>query len=267
MALVALGRVRSRSGDPPAWNWLDEALMLATPTAHLQRLGPVRAARAEAAWLDGDLQRSADEASAAFDSALSHHHRWYIGELAFWLWRAEVLEEPPPEAAEPFALQIAGDWAGAAAAWSTLGCPYEEARALADANDEVALRRALATFDHLGARPMAAYVAKRLRDLGAERIPRGPRPKTRSNPVGLTERQVAVLALMIEGLRNSVIADRLFLSPKTVEHHVSAIFAKLEVDSRPAAIRAGIDLGVASLASAQNYLPHLAVQSRQVNPI
>ena len=54
MALVALGRLRTRRGDPGAAAALDEALELAAQTGTLQRLAPVRAARAEAAWLDGD---------------------------------------------------------------------------------------------------------------------------------------------------------------------------------------------------------------------
>ncbi len=255
MALLALGRVRTRIGDAGANEALDEALALAEPTQTLQRIGPVRAARAEAAWLARDLARVAEEAGAAFELAQHHRHRWHVGEMSYWLWKCGKIEHAPPAAATPYALQIAGDWAGAAAAWSELGCPYEEARAMADSDQEVDLRRALDTFDRLGARPMSLVVARRLREIGADRIPRGPRATTRGNPAGLTDRQVAILALMIEGLRNTEIAERLYLSPKTVEHHVSAIFAKLEVATRGAAIRAGIDLGISPALSAQNYLP------------
>jgi DNA-binding CsgD family transcriptional regulator/tetratricopeptide (TPR) repeat protein len=243
-ALLTLGRIQARRGDPQAGLTFDEVSALNCDSDRFQSVAPVRVARAEAAWLAGDRERTIAEASVAYDLSLRDHHRWHIGENAFWLWRTGVLTEPPAEAAEPFALQIAGDWQGAAAAWAALGCPYEEARALADADDEAALRRSLATFDCLGARPMAAFVTKRLQDLGVARIPRGPRLQTRNNPAGLTDRQAAILALMAEGLRNAEIADRLYISPKTVEHHVSAIFAKLGVTSRAAATRIATELGM-----------------------
>jgi DNA-binding CsgD family transcriptional regulator len=223
---------------------LDEALDLAAPTGTLQRLAPVRAARAEAAWLAGDGERAKAEAQAAFDLALGHQHRWHLGELGYWLWRAGAVAEAFPEAAEPFALQIGGDWAGAAAAWEELGCPYEAARALAEGDDEAALRRALGEFERLGARPAALRTAARLRALGARDIPRGPRPATRANPAHLTPREAEVLAVLAAGGTNAEVAARLFLSPKTVEHHVSAVLAKLGARSRREAVRTAREMGI-----------------------
>jgi DNA-binding CsgD family transcriptional regulator len=246
MALLALGRLRARRGDPDVWPVLDEALEHAIQTQTLQRLGPVRAARAEAAWLGGDRDRSLEEARAAWELALHHRHSWFSGELAYWQWRAEDPVDVPTWAAEPFALQIQGDWKAAAACWRELDCPYEAARALAESDDGAALREALAIFDQLGARPMAAIVARRLREQGARGLPRGRRPSTRANPAGLTRREVEVLRLVAEGLHNPEIAARLFLSPKTVEHHVSAILAKLGVASRLDAARAAERLGIGS---------------------
>ena len=81
MALVALGRVRVRRGEPGADQVLDEALDLAAQTQSLQRLAPVRGARAEAAWLAGDDARAVGEATAACELALAHRHRWFVGEL------------------------------------------------------------------------------------------------------------------------------------------------------------------------------------------
>jgi DNA-binding NarL/FixJ family response regulator len=148
----------------------------------------------------------------------------------------------PPLPATPFALQIAGDWAGAAARWEELGCPYEAARALADGDDEAALRRALAIFEELGARPMAQNVARRLRERGVQAIPRGPRPTTRANAAGLTRREAEILGLLAGDLRNAEIATRLSVSPKTVEHHISAILAKLDARTRTEAVRAAARL-------------------------
>jgi DNA-binding NarL/FixJ family response regulator len=155
-----------------------------------------------------------------------------VGELAYWQWKAGTLTTPPPGCAEPYALQMRGEWRAAAALWTDLGCPYEAACALAESDDEDALRQALSAFERLGARLDAALVARRMRELGFGGIPRGPRAATRTDPAGLTRRERDVLALVAQGLSNPAIAHRLFLSPKTVEHHVSAILAKLGVATR-----------------------------------
>ena len=137
IALVTLGRLRARRGDPGQWAPLDEALALAERSGELLRLAPVAAARAEAAWLEGRPGRALAEATgAAFELAQRRRMRWLIGELAYWRWRAGIEEETPPGAAEPYALQIAGDWRRAAELWAELGCPYEAALALADADDD-----------------------------------------------------------------------------------------------------------------------------------
>jgi DNA-binding NarL/FixJ family response regulator len=167
-----------------------------------------------------------------------------IGELASWRWRAGIEEPPPDNAAEPYAVQIAGDWERAAQLWTDLGCPYEAALALADAEEEELLRRALDELQYLGARPAAAIVARRLRARGATGLPRGPRPTTEVNPVGLTTREMEVLALVAQGLRNAEIAERLVLAEKTVDHHVSAILRKLDVRTRGQASAEAIHLGL-----------------------
>jgi DNA-binding NarL/FixJ family response regulator len=122
--------------------------------------------------------------------------------------------------------------------------PYQQALALADSNDEEDLREALEIFHSLVARPMASEVAGRLRAMGVRSIPRGPRPRTRGNPAGLTARELEVLAVLGQGLRNVEIAERLFVSPKTVDHHVSAILRKLGVPNRAAAAREAARLGI-----------------------
>ncbi len=243
MALVALGRLRTRRGDPGAAAVLDEALELSERTGTLQRLGPVRAARAEAAWLAGDRPRARAEARAAWDLARHHRHAWHTGELGFWRWRAGERVRLPSCAARPFAQQITGDWRRAAAAWERLGCPYERARALAD-GDEAARLTALDIFDRLGARPDQERLRQRLRAEGVRHIPRGPRPGTRHNPFGLTAREVEIAALLSRALTNARIGARLHISPKTVDHHVSSILGKLGVRSREDAGRLAIAHGL-----------------------
>jgi DNA-binding NarL/FixJ family response regulator len=80
-------------------------------------------------------------------------------------------------------------------------------------------------------------------------LPRGPHPGTRANPQGLTSRQFEILPLLAEGLRNVEIADRLSTSPRTVEHHVSAVLAKLDAHSRAEAVRRAYELGLLAQAS------------------
>ena len=149
LALVVLGLVRARRGDPEVWPPLDEALALAEPSGELLRIAPVAAARAEAAWLEGEHEAVAEATEAALDLAVQRQASWVIGELAYWRWRAGIREEIPADAAEPYALQMRGEWARAAALWAEIGCPYEAALALADADDDDALRGALAELQRL----------------------------------------------------------------------------------------------------------------------
>jgi DNA-binding CsgD family transcriptional regulator len=251
-ALIALARVRARRGDPGVDAVLEEASALAFASAELQRIAPVVAARAEAAWLKGTLSDSLDEVIRAFELSTGRSDIWMHGELAFWLQRAGRLEKTPERVARPWALQLAGDWQGAAEAWASVDCPYERAVALAASEDESALREALQTFEKLGAGPMTQMTRRRMRELGIRNVPRGAQARTQQNPLELTRRQLQVLTLIGEGRRNADIARRIFVSEKTVDHHVTAILQKLEVHSRGEAAAIAHRLG---LCTAQGSAP------------
>jgi DNA-binding CsgD family transcriptional regulator len=248
-ALSVIGLIRARRGDPEQWPPLGEALALVEASGELQRLAPVAAARAEAAWLDGEPERIAPATDAAFELALERAAGWALGELAYWRWRAGLLDEPPSTAAEPYARQIRGDWRGAAELWGVIGYPYEAALALAEADDQQALRSSLDELQRLGAQPAAAMVARRLRQRGARGLPRGPRKATRENPAELTTRELEVLELVAQGLGNAEIANRLFVSEKTIAHHVSAILRKLDARTRAQATAHAARMGIVAQTS------------------
>jgi DNA-binding CsgD family transcriptional regulator len=230
-ARVTRGLVGARRGEPDPWTPLAAAADAAADSGLLVWTSQTTAARAEAAWLEGRLESVEAEIESAYALAVRHGASWPAGELAFWRSRCTGEDAAPPSAAEPFAAQIRGDWAAAAASWRDLGCPYEEALALAEADDDDALKRALELLRRLGAGPATAMVAQRLRERGI-RVERGPRTTTLENPAGLTRRELEVLGLVAGGLRNTEIAARLFLADRTVEHHVSAILRKLGVQTR-----------------------------------
>lgn len=228
---LVMGRLLARQAEPGADQILDEALAGLHRSNNRFRFGSGYTARAEAAWLAGDMERTRAEAAAFYTEAVRLCQSGFASELAYWLWRAGEEVETFEWMERPYLLQIQGDWRGAAAAWEALGCPYEQARALAEGDHDAQIA-ALALFEQLGARPMAEHVRRSLRAAGVQAIPRGPRSTTQKNPFHLTNRQVDILKLLTEQLTNAEIAARLHLSPKTVDHHVSAILAKLEVSSR-----------------------------------
>ncbi len=231
-ALATLARLYVRRGRADVDRTIDEAWRLVEPTGELQRIAPVAVARAELAWLRDDVPGIGSAIADAYQLALAARQPWILDEFSFWMWRAGYPIEPLHGSETPYAQQIAGNWREAAHIWARIGCAYEQAIALMDSEDPPRLLEALDIFDGLGAVPAAAKLRRRLRQMGVHGVPRGPRKATRSHPAGLTPRQVEVLELVAEGLTNAEISERLFVSPKTVDHHVSALLTKLGVSSR-----------------------------------
>ena len=213
-----VGRAR-RQGTIPATD-LDDALALAEPTrsAHAAGTAPDRPRRSRLARRrSGGRGRNPRPRSHACGRAkpgwpaswrsggtgrdLRTRSRPAAGSPRPTGSKSQAIGTPPPGFGE-----------GESCSWRRPGpLPAAPARAL---------RTALAMLDRMGARPDAARVADRLRALGFRNIRRGPHAATRANHAMLTPRELGVLALIAGKATNRDIAQQLYLSKRTVEHHV-----------------------------------------------
>ncbi|WP_123026235.1 ATP-binding protein [Mycolicibacterium stellerae] len=244
-ALVALRR-RGAGVDS-----LDDAWRLACRFGEPIRMLPVAAAIAEFAWLTGTSDERLNRCRELLKDGPTEGLEWSRGELAAWLRR---LGDTVGTAgvAEPYRLLLDGAFEAAADEFHRLSMPYDGALALVDSGEPALSARALDILDRLGADAVAAKVRRDLRSQGMAVVPARRRAATLANPAGLTARQVEVLRLLDDGLTNAELAERLYLSVKTVDHHVSAILAKLDVNKRRDAVRKARELGLlADSASAE----------------
>ncbi len=243
--LVAL----RRGGDADAD--LEEAWELAQRFGEPIRLLPAAAALVERSWLQAVADERLEECRALLASASGGGLEWARGELATWLRRLDAdlgtgpgVELAPDAVAEPHRLQLAGRFDDAARTWGRLSAPYDQALALVEAATPQSTRAGLDVLDRLGADRVAGKVRQDLRRGGVTTIPARRRQTTRANPAGLTGRQIEILTLLVDGSTNAEIAQRLFISTKTVDHHVSAVLSKLQVGSRRDAVQRATVLGL-----------------------
>jgi DNA-binding CsgD family transcriptional regulator/tetratricopeptide (TPR) repeat protein len=237
------GRILGARGDDAGRSTLDDAARLAEAADDVVNLAPIADARAELLLWSGD----AAGAQRVVREVLRHAAdlegvEFLVGRLAYRLHRTGADAELD-RVAEPYRWMIEGDWRRAADEWGRRGGVLLRAEALS-LGDEAAAGEALRILDGLEATRAADFLRAELRRRGVVRVPRGPRRTTKANVAGLTPRQVDVLALLAEGLSNAEIAARLTLSPKTVDHHISAVLGKLGVTSRGQAAAAARGLGL-----------------------
>ncbi|WP_417563085.1 ATP-binding protein [Microbacterium sp.] len=245
-SLEVIGKILARRGDLQGAQLLERSLQLARDTAQPQYLAQSCVSSAEGRWLAGDLDGARTlmaEVVPLFAQLVPSHRR----SIAVWAHRLLGLTLEAATTA-PSEFECAGDPVAAAAGWDALGQPYEAGLALAFADDPDLLREAIARFERLGARSSADAVRRRMREQGHRGIPVGARAVTRANGAGLTAREQEVLGLLAASLSNEEIAQRLVISHRTVDHHVSAVLAKLGVDSRARAVTAAREAGLLVVA-------------------
>lgn len=243
VALRMLGAIQARRGRAEAKTTLVRMWSLAEASGELQHIDPGASVLAEYLWLSGeDDPAQMERLTEVLDRSMASGFLWPSGALAFWMWKLGLLTTVPDRVSDFYRWIIEGRWEAAADFWEAKGVPYERGLALMH-GDEGAQLAAIEIFETLGATAAANRVRRKLLDEGV-RLPRGKARSTREHAAGLTARQAEVLELLAENLTNVQIADRLFVSYRTVENHVAAILMKLDVASREAAVDTAIDLGI-----------------------
>ncbi|MGZ4617471.1 MAG: ATP-binding protein [Frankiaceae bacterium] len=253
VAVSLLGRILTRHGDPKAAATVRSAWDVAHRAGDVHRVGPAGIALAEWGWTTGRFPEVRAGVAHAVDVARCCRHSWFLGELLRYCALAHdgALADDGMVAAgdadldERWAAGLRGDWRAAAAGWERTGWPFERALELSMSGDQ--MLEGLSELDELDVPATADRIRRMLRERGLQRLPRGPLPQTRHNPAGLTPRQFEVVQLIAANLTNAQIADRLVISVRTVDHHVSAIFDKLGVQTRREAVERIRALGVLSL--------------------
>jgi DNA-binding CsgD family transcriptional regulator len=242
-ALAVVATIKMRRGDPDALPLLLEAKAKAFETMELQRIIPALVALLEYEWITG--KNFIEE--AALDSTISMVGQKGIvyenNEFAFWLLKARKQHVPLREYYEGYQIYNQTMALKAADLWEQLGCPYEQALALFEGSEDDK-RKAITIIHGLGAHAVYEKMKLEMRGSGIKSIPRGIRKTTQSNPALLTDRELDVLQLLNEGLQNKEIAANLFISAKTVDHHISSILFKLEVNSRTKAVNEAVRLQI-----------------------
>jgi DNA-binding CsgD family transcriptional regulator len=242
LALAVEALVGARRDKPGAEALLKRAVTGVAGVPEGWRHAVLHAARAELGWLRGDGHGVLAQVEVVREAPWLAEFGRPSAELALWAARCGARLEPPPTAPAPVLLELAGDWRSAVAAWRELDAPYEAALAALPGDDRAA-RAAVTALQRLGARAAVRQFARARSERGS-RAPRGPQRATLANAAGLTRREQEVLEHVARGETNPEIARALYLSERTVAHHVSAILGKLGAGTRTAAVEAAHAAGV-----------------------
>ena len=243
IVLVVAATIKMRRGEEDALRQLMDAKTMASQSMESQRILPVLSALLEYEWINGSIVIEDRLLDAVKTKVAGSDTVYGNGEFVFWLKKSRKQKLTVKNMEEGYHADSPTSAMKAAAFWERAGSPYQQALALFETDDENK-RKAIAIVQRLGATAVYERMKFEMRRSGIKNIPRGIRKTTRSNPEFLTDRELDVLRLLQEGLHNKEIATRLFISAKTVDHHISAILYKLEVNSRTKAVHEAEKLGI-----------------------
>ena len=242
-ALTVVATIKIRRGEPDALPLLLEAKKLAFVTTELQRIIPAMIALLEYEWASG--KRCIEQEVLHETMNMFLHLEKISKPCRFFFW-LDKMKDHYPELMEKCKKSLSSEKTTLqeADSWEQLGCPYEQAVSLSGGTEDDK-RKALLIIQQLGADAIYEKLKMEMRSSGIKKIPRGLRGSTKANPAQLTNRELDVLQLLKRGIQNREIAEALFISPKTVDHHISSILFKLDVNSRSKAVTEAARLGIA----------------------
>jgi len=234
--LIVAATLKMRRGEAGAVPHLLEAMDKALNTGEPQRIAPAMTAILEYEWITGQRVIEKPVLDDVINMIEQRGNIYENSAFAFWLFKARKQKLPLKEFYEGYITESNPMALKASALWKQLGCPYEQALTLFEGSDDNK-KEAIGIIQKLGADAIYEKMKLEMRSSGIKSIPRGIRKSTKSNPANLTEREIGVIQLLNDGLQNKEIAAKLFISPKTVDHHISSIFLKLDVNSRTKAVQ------------------------------
>ncbi|MEP0189747.1 MAG: AAA family ATPase [Erythrobacter sp.] len=240
-ARIMLARLYVRTSHEDAPSTLQKAHKDALATGEVQYCIPVLIAMLEQAWLTDSQELSAQAMDGLGRIDSSCFSVWSRAEFAFW---SNLVGEPSPltkvQGQTAFGPALKGDFLETGMRFARLGADYLANLCFGLSDNVKTVSSGFAELNRRGAKAAVARLTDLLESRGIARqditLPRGPYRASRENPFGLTAKEMTVLEHLAVGLSNAQIAEEMSRSQRTVEHHVSAILHKLEVENRLAVL-------------------------------
>jgi DNA-binding CsgD family transcriptional regulator/tetratricopeptide (TPR) repeat protein len=239
-ALVVLAKIKMRTATGDPLPLFLEAQSVALEMKELPTMIPALTGLLEYEWLTGMKVIDTNNLDLTISMVENKGNAYENGEFTFWLLKARNQRITPKSFFQGYNISSPSAVNISSSLWQSLGCPYEQAMALFEGTDGQK-RQALEILDRLGATVSFQKLKYILRSSGMKKLPKGLRRTTRANTANLTVRELDVLQHMKKGLQNKEIGERLFISTKTVDHHISSILFKLNVNSRTKAVQRALE--------------------------
>ncbi|MFL5811777.1 MAG: LuxR C-terminal-related transcriptional regulator, partial [Flavisolibacter sp.] len=240
-AILIVGTIRCRRGEDSGEALLLEAKWAAIATMELRMIIPVISSLLEQEWITGKNILERSECHRLIQMIEQSGNVFETDEFLFWMKRSrnqEISIRKISREDNGTNLQLLES-----GLQKEDGSSYRQAMILFEGDDDDK-RRAVRMVHELGATAVYEKMKLDMRASGIKTIPRGIRRTTRSNPALLTNRELDILHLLNDGLQNKEIASSLFISPKTVDHHISSILFKLDAKSRTKAVQEAVRLEI-----------------------